>query len=1004
MTVRLATRGRRGTVLPLLAACLIGLFSFVALAVDLGMVAVARTDAQNAADISALAGARTLNNKPGVTDSNRTAAIAQAKAAVTVNYNVGFAYNNNQIQSVTAGQYSYDTSSQTFAVSYPTSIASGQSWTAMEVVVAVQQPTFFMKLWGVSSMPTGARAVAVHRPRDIALVIDMTGSMGYGSIPRLNLKISSAAPGLNDPSTSWPQFAHYQRYTGYNTNNITGSETATTISSRPNPFQQMGSIISAPYIYAPANLTIETPNGKAIVRDFYYDPSNLSDFTVAVTSTDGSTFRNAFHQWSPSESGGDPTNYVGPTYTMTGYDATDRTGKFGCMPAPDNFKDQSDTPIAYVGDKFPRKWGATSGTTWDPTDANGAAINLAEYLGWCPKYTGSGTWPGSPPSRSSLTPNTAYTTSGSGSTINWNNFRDATWERYGYDLDVADYIANRGSSWDPRWDWDLTANSGSGGWAHYRPTTFSTSATYRPKLKTNKFVGYSMGPAYYGKTFYIWPPDPRTPVGNPGDANYVPGDWRIRYFYNRSGGAFNPQVDADPVTTGFQTINTELFTDGTGATLNSSSGNWTANYTAILKWIKSGPMTLPPNLRSGHVLYYSSIPDTVTASGSDSAAVAADKVFWKAYIDYVLRDGDLASTEPKGWPEGQTPDIDASTTAGGAYGLPSSPAYKSNGTSGGTTMTADPIAYSQATDNPSRPRLHFWFGPMTMMLFLNEYNWWSGTTHQAQSWQLKAGVNSALDDIRNNHPNDYCGMAFFTTPRYTDIIVPIGQDYTTLKNSLFFPKSKLTALLTDNTAELRPYSSSGLSSSWGDIPNAQSSTDPVTGMALAYNILSPAPSLNSNASRRGRRGAAKVVIFETDGIPNSTQPYNLTKAGYNSYYTYGGSTPNTDPSGAAVDVVKQIVKRTATTSGTGVDSGFSLPNAPARVYAIGFGDIFSTTSGATAKTFLLNIQQAGNTSASTDTSIPSYQIITGTYSDRISNLRTGLERILQGGVQVTLIE
>ena len=47
---------------------------------------------------------------------------------------------------------------------------------------------------------------------------------------------------------------------------------------------------------------------------------------------------------------------------------------------------------------------------------------------------------------------------------------------------------------------------------------------------------------------------------------------------------------------------------------------------------------------------------------------------------------------------------------------------------------------------------------------------------------------------------------------------------------------------------------------------------------------------------------------------------------------------------------------------------------------------------------------AGNTSASTDASIPSYQIITGPYLTRIDNLRTGLERIFQGGVQVTLVE
>ena len=39
-----------------------------------------------------------------------------------------------------------------------------------------------------------------------------------------------------------------------------------------------------------------------------------------------------------------------------------------------------------------------------------------------------------------------------------------------------------------------------------------------------------MGPGNYGKTFYMWPPDPRTPVGQIGNANYVAGDWRQRFF------------------------------------------------------------------------------------------------------------------------------------------------------------------------------------------------------------------------------------------------------------------------------------------------------------------------------------------------------------------------------------------------------------------------------------------------------------------------------------------
>ena len=46
---------RRGVVLPLVAVCLIALIGLVALAIDIGMVAVAKTQAQNAADCVAMA-------------------------------------------------------------------------------------------------------------------------------------------------------------------------------------------------------------------------------------------------------------------------------------------------------------------------------------------------------------------------------------------------------------------------------------------------------------------------------------------------------------------------------------------------------------------------------------------------------------------------------------------------------------------------------------------------------------------------------------------------------------------------------------------------------------------------------------------------------------------------------------------------------------------------------------------------------------------------------------
>ena len=72
-------------------------------------------------------------------------------------------------------------------------------------------------------------------------------------------------------------------------------------------------------------------------------------------------------------------------------------------------------------------------------------------------------------------------------------------------------------------------------------------------------------------------------------------------------------------------------------------------------------------------------------------------------------------------------------------------------------------------DNPLRPRLHFWFGPLSFMGFISAdaggtgSNMNPGTCNESQCWQLKAGMNSVLDDVNNNHPNHYVGMTMFTT-------------------------------------------------------------------------------------------------------------------------------------------------------------------------------------------------------------------------------------------------
>jgi uncharacterized membrane protein len=77
-------RHRRGTVLPLVALTIVAQLSFLALAIDLGMVAISKTQAQQAADLAALTAARSLN---GLAASNYNKSAATTNAQNILSYN-----------------------------------------------------------------------------------------------------------------------------------------------------------------------------------------------------------------------------------------------------------------------------------------------------------------------------------------------------------------------------------------------------------------------------------------------------------------------------------------------------------------------------------------------------------------------------------------------------------------------------------------------------------------------------------------------------------------------------------------------------------------------------------------------------------------------------------------------------------------------------------------------------------------------------------------------------
>ncbi|CAN5561968.1 hypothetical protein BH11PLA2_BH11PLA2_04650 [soil metagenome] len=961
---------RHGTILPLLAVTCFALFGFIALAVDLGMLMVARTECQDAADAAALAGARILDNNysAGVTatnyDNQRPNAITGATNSVKANYlmNAKFAFSDTSVDKVEVGIYDYDTTATVFKPTFPavgadpTTKINNRPWTAVKVTVKGDQPTYFARVFGVNTMPMSAYAVAAHRPRDIAVVVDLSGSMRFGSTPNYppgSGSSNGAVIGLLNPDPRYPQYGHFQRYDGRQQTNPNGSS--------QHPFcmgVNAGYIMSSGEYQTPHNLTYDSNSGPPIVNDFFYYP------TSGVAVADPTQLKPAFNN------------------TLTGGTSTTQV-----CPTSDNYAKQDIAVGSFLGDRSPRKGGYRTGTnvSWDPATSTGAASSARDLLFANGSYALTSTAGRSIPAGR---PATLTTTNRYEGGDRWSNFYDDGWERNGYDLDIATYVSS--------------------GYA-----TISTRTT-------ENFTGTTVGPGYWGKSFFTWPPDPRydntasvtslnsgTTAGNTPafDTNGKPlCDWRRRFFLKADGVTkFNPQTDninslLFNATAGKHTLNVTSPT--TGSTGSATTG-FKVNYPAVLAWIKSGPQTCPPNLRSGRILYYDAIPSNCTTPANDNER------FWREYIDFVL-----GVTANRTWynPAYCMAGIESSTWA--TFGFTAPAAFTPS-----STTTPNPKPYMSYADTPNMPRAHFWFGPYSMLMYLSTrgtfpgsgnmgYNWMSGTAREAQCWQVKAGIQSGIDDVRRNHPNDQMGMSFFAHSNYRTARVSMGQDWNKLRAALFFPNTFLDEVLstTYNSYEERPYNTSMGSRLVGDLPNANGGTDPNNGLSIAYNLFSASTSGASGAN--GRRGASKIVIFETDGVPNAYQNWDFVSAGINSKYNWidaGASTGNgVDPAmSEAYAVVQQICA--STTAG---NPGYSLPNAPARVYSIAFGDLFSSSSTykPQALTFLQTVQYNGNALASTTTPLPAEQIITGDYNTRINNMRTALERIFQNGVQVALIE
>ena len=199
-------RGRRGAIVPLTALCLTGILAFVAMAIDLGVIMTMRNQCQNAADSAAMAGARTLNGNTAI-NNNYSNVLPEATVAVQANtiFNNAISASSQLVLSI--GDYYYSSSTNSFQIDTNNLGNSGDNWTLVQATVTASQPSFFANVLGMPTLSAQAMATAAHRPRDIVVVIDFSGSMRFESL--LGYPYSGSRTLSMNPDTVYPKFGFY---------------------------------------------------------------------------------------------------------------------------------------------------------------------------------------------------------------------------------------------------------------------------------------------------------------------------------------------------------------------------------------------------------------------------------------------------------------------------------------------------------------------------------------------------------------------------------------------------------------------------------------------------------------------------------------------------------------------------------------------------------------------------------------------------------------------------
>ena len=225
------------------------------------------------------------------------------------------------------------------------------------------------------------------------------------------------------------------------------------------------------------------------------------------------------------------------------------------------------------------------------------------------------------------------------------------------------------------------------------------------------------------------------------------------------------------------------------------------------------------------------------------------------------------------------------------------------------------IQYMSYTDIPARPKLRFWFSPILFADYLQNYNLegttgyyykQSGDTYEAPVYNCKKQAYiAAVSTMQTNHPNDWVTVVPYSWPRsdwqgdaawsgsngrFNCVSSPLGPNYAYAYQRSCSPLSRRSMPMALPTKkEITPYDSDPAtlltpSANLVDTPRPDGDTCFAMALMLCYNQFALTPSSDTHlrsfvtstpitfptamAGGMGRKGAQKVIIFETDGLPN----------------------------------------------------------------------------------------------------------------------------------------